>query len=159
MIVFSGLSNPGCERENNEDRIWLDPRGRAFVVADGMGGEAGGETASFLATQAIANHLREVTSNGSATLPDSDDELTPNQHHVVAAIQLANRRILEESARDKELQGMGSTVALVYVDESTATIGWVGDSRAYLFRSNILSQLTRDDSMVAELLDAGAINH
>jgi PPM family protein phosphatase len=146
MILASGLSDVGCRRSNNEDRIWMDLESSAFALADGMGGENCGEVAAELAVNTVAAYLR------GALRPD----LAADQ--IMTAIQAANRRVFETSRNGSGCMEMGCTLLVVNVTGKIATIGAVGDSRVYFYRSGTLSRVTRDDSIVAKLLDAGEIS-
>ena len=138
----------GRVRQVNQDSfLVLEDRG-LYAVADGMGGHQGGEVASQLAVEALRSTYVEGTVDALA-----------------AAIEEANLRIHEEGEADPNLQGMGTTVVAVAVvpdaqgDETTGSllVANVGDSRAYLFRDDGLTQLTEDHSMVGDLLREGRI--
>jgi protein phosphatase len=105
------------------------------IVADGMGGHVAGEVASRLAINAAASN-----------------ELEPADR--VAA---GNRAIREEVARDPGLEGMGTTMTLFSIEGTTATIGHIGDSRAYLSREEDFSQLTEDHTVAAEYVALGQL--
>jgi len=106
------------------------------IVADGMGGHVAGEVASRLAINAAAS-----------------SELDPADR--VAA---GNRAIREEVARDPGLEGMGTTMTLLAIEGTTATIGHIGDSRAYLLRDDDFSQLTEDHTVAAEYVALGQLD-
>src|SRR5262245_40289252 len=146
MILASGLSDMGCRRGNNEDRIWMDLELSAFALADGMGGENCGEVAAELAVNTVANYLQ------GALRPELAAE------RMATAIQAANRKVFETSRTGSGCMEMGCTLLAVNVTGKIATIGAVGDSRVYFYRSGALSSVTRDDSIVAKLLDAGEIS-
>jgi serine/threonine protein phosphatase PrpC len=158
MILASGLSDIGCKRSANEDRILVEPGLQLFVVADGMGGERCGSRAAELAMTALRDYFQftqTMDSNGSRTV--RADSLEDAQGKMAAAIRLANERILQESMMAEECRGMGCTVSAVTIKENVATIGSVGDSRVYLFRKGQLIQLTNDDSVVGKLVRSGKI--
>lgn len=152
----------GLERENNEDRaIFVDlgsdatyeppasallvPESGAFValVCDGMGGEAGGEIASRLAIETVIPFLRSARLAGAS------------EHQVArvlaASLQAASDRIRHEGRLNPRLSRMGTTATLAAVVGRSLVCAQIGDSRAYLFRKGMLTQLTRDQTM-AELL-------
>ncbi|HEY8704092.1 MAG TPA: Stp1/IreP family PP2C-type Ser/Thr phosphatase [Gaiellaceae bacterium] len=136
-----GGTDPGRKRRRNEDAfVCLPP---LFAIADGMGGAQAGEVASGLA----ATTLKESGADGGG------------EGRVVELIQEANRRVHERATNDATAAGMGTTmtVALVAADGRVA-MGHVGDSRAYLFRSNRLEQITDDHSLVAELVRRGELS-
>jgi PPM family protein phosphatase len=141
-LIFrsAAASDLGLRRENNEDAAYT---GRCLLaVADGIGGLPAGEVASELTIQALAE-LAE------------DEGVTPAD--LTAAVVAANRRIGELAAADPAHAGMGTTLtALLLVGDDVAAVH-VGDSRAYLLRRAALHQVTRDDTLVQELVDRGAL--
>lgn len=143
----AGCTDTGLRRRNNQDAFGecasKDGRLRAFVVADGMGGHAGGEVASRLAVEAIT----EVFVGGDGAVPD----------RLHAALEAANDRIHQTQLRDAKLTRMGTTGVAIGFGPDGAWVANVGDSRAYRLRSGRLTQLTRDHSVVAELERRGLI--
>src|SRR4051794_7884259 len=133
-------SDLGLQRQGNEDSLYV--RAPLFVVADGMGGAQAGEVASEMAASAFSNGL-----------PD-DGPPADGLKHV---IEDANRRIHELSRSQQGKAGMGTTVTAAYVGESQVTIAHVGDSRCYVVRSGELIRLTKDHSLVAELVERGKL--
>jgi protein phosphatase len=144
-LEIAGLTDSGRLREMNEDH-WAHqtlPTGELVMVADGMGGHRTGEIASSLATEALLSSLKE--------LPGLPPEALPR------AMQRSNFAVYQQSARRAESRGMGTTMTAVIVDGNAAVIGHVGDSRAYLVRDGVITQLTRDHSWVAEKVRQGLI--
>jgi protein phosphatase len=141
IVQSYGTTDPGRKRRRNEDAFVCQPP--LFGIADGMGGAQAGEVASGLAAAA----LKESDADGGG------------EHRVIELIQEANRRVHERATTDAAAAGMGTTmtVALVGADGRVA-MGHVGDSRAYLFRSNRLEQITDDHSLVAELVRRGELS-
>jgi protein phosphatase len=139
MLRTAGRTEKGPVRENNEDAIVAsDCLG---LVADGMGGHPSGEVAS----STVAGIVRAAFTRHSA------DELT-------AAIRAANWAIWDRAAAHPELEGMGTTVcALGLLKDGRLAVAHVGDSRAYLCRGGKLTQLTRDHSVTAELVERGEL--
>jgi PPM family protein phosphatase len=133
-------TDTGRQRRDNEDSAFA--RAPLFVVADGMGGAQAGEVASRIAIEAFQ---RELSSEGSS------------EERLADRAQDANRQIYEISRSEHERAGMGTTLTAVYLDESAIAVAHVGDSRAYLFRDGELSRLTRDHSLVEELLQRGKL--
>lgn len=136
-------SDTGKVRRNNEDAYAFDPDAGVAVLADGMGGLEAGEIASRIAVDTILNGLKEAKRLSDAT--------------VAAAIGEANRAVLERSIE----QGveMGTTVVTwLLTRQGQCLIGHVGDSRAYRVRAGILRRLTRDHSMVQQMIDEGLLN-
>ena len=132
-------SDLGRQRQGNEDNYFV--RSPLFVVADGMGGAQAGEVASEMAVESF-----------DAGFGDS----APAEG-LVRIIQEANRRIHDRSRSDEQAAGMGTTCTAAYVGESDVTIAHVGDSRAYLWRGGELTRLTRDHSLVGELVARGKL--
>jgi protein phosphatase len=159
MITAAGFSDIGCKRPANEDRILVDLEQGVFVVADGMGGERCGGRAAEIATSTLAECFRSPSPfnpchEGEASTPG---RFAQSRSLMAQAIQLANRRVYEESVNMPECAGMGCTLSAIAMCGNKATIGHVGDSRIYLYRNKELLQLTRDHSIVANLIAAGEI--
>lgn len=125
-----------------DDSIWA-------VVCDGMGGANGGSTASRIATETIAEQIKELY----AVKKYYDDP----EKLLDTAIAIANQRVYDMSVNVPPLQGMGTTVVAVLAREEILHIVHAGDSRAYLYENGIVRQLTKDHSMVQELVDIGEI--
>jgi serine/threonine protein phosphatase PrpC len=145
-------------RKHNEDAYLLDPEGGVFAVADGMGGYAGGDVASRIAVESLAEFFSSVASDADATWPCGlDPALSMAENRVDAAVRLANRRICAE--REGTLRDMGSTLALVSLQSHSAVVGHLGDSRVYRLREGtggpVLEQLTRDHSLYEQLREGG----
>ena len=132
-------SDLGRQRQGNEDNYFV--RAPLFVVADGMGGAQAGEVASEMAVDQFDGGLPEGAI-GEA---------------LARVIREANRRIHDRSRSDEQAAGMGTTCTAAYVGESEVTIAHVGDSRAYLWRDGELTRLTRDHSLVGELVARGKL--
>jgi serine/threonine protein phosphatase PrpC len=141
----------GLRREINQDSFLVDDSLGLYVVADGMGGHRGGEVASKLAVETLQKFIR--TSLGSA------GARKPNARQLMSlAYEDASHKIYDRSQEsDGDLHGMGTTVVAGLLMGSTLYIGNVGDSRAYLFTSNHLWQLTEDHSLINEQIRAGLI--
>jgi PPM family protein phosphatase len=139
----AAVSHVGRVRSNNQDSGYAGRR--LFLVADGMGGHAGGDVASAIATRRIA----EADLDYDNTI-DAASELE-------AALIAANRRIAETVADHAELTGMGTTVSAMLHLGDRVVISHIGDSRIYLLRSGELSQISTDHTFVQRLVDAGRI--
>ena len=147
-ILVSGSTDIGRIRRSNEDAYGVYPDLNLYVVADGMGGHVAGEVASRLAVEAIRSYFA-TTRNNPGSLPP--DQL------LIQAVQQANESIIQTSKEDPRLVGMGTTAVAVLIDQGTAYIGHVGDSRAYLLRNEEIKQLTQDHSLLNEYLQKGLI--
>ena len=133
-------SDLGRQRQGNEDNFFV--RAPLFVVADGMGGAQAGEVASELAVRQFEGGLPDGVSPGAA---------------LADLIRRANAEIHRQSADDPDLAGMGTTVTAAYLDGDNVVVAHVGDSRAYLLRDGDLIRLTRDHSLVGELVARGKL--
>ena len=138
----AALSHPGAVRENNEDFVFAGEN--LIAVADGVGGSVYGEVASELVISAIA-YLEDRVYRGEP----ADD--------VREAIGHATARLVRAIDVDRSRLGMATTLAALRLDGATVVAVNIGDSRAYLLRDGQWARLTRDDSLVQDLLDAGAI--
>ncbi|HIK08314.1 MAG TPA: Stp1/IreP family PP2C-type Ser/Thr phosphatase [Trichormus sp. M33_DOE_039] len=144
-LNFTGLSDPGLVRSNNQDHYHIDQEGRFFIVADGMGGHAGGEEASRIATKEIQQYL---VSNWDAA--NSSTQL------LEQALWQANEAILQDQQSHPERADMGTTVVVV-IFRDAPWCAHVGDSRLYRFRKLQLEQVTEDHTWVARAIKVGDI--
>jgi PPM family protein phosphatase len=138
----AGMTDRGRYRRTNEDFFVLLPEAAAFVVCDGMGGAAAGETASHLAAETAAAALANATT-GAAALRE--------------AVRLANHAVYERARRDRRLEGMGTTLVVLSLSGNTAWVVHVGDSRCYRWRNGTLERLTQDHSLVEEQIRIGRL--
>jgi len=139
MIRCYGATHTGRRRPNNEDGFALLPEHHAAVVADGMGGAQCGEVGSSITLSAVSAYLAAPAAG-----------FTPSEL-AVAAIEFANREVLAAARVRSECEGMGSTIVLAVWSLPHVVLANVGDSRAYLFRSGELRQLSYDQSFANEL--------
>jgi PPM family protein phosphatase len=154
--IASGLTDIGLQRDHNEDSYAVLSEYDLFIVADGMGGHRAGDVASRLATDSIAEFFRS-TSQEDATWPfHFDTSLSEEENRLVTGIRVANRRIFERSLRSRDCHGMGTTIvgALYSRRKNRLFVGHVGDSRAYRVRKEVISQLTRDHSLLNDYITA-----
>ena len=137
---FAGWTDTGNVRAVNQDAYYIDPEGRFFIVADGMGGHAGGQEASQIATKTIQNYLEThwKTSDSSPTL----------LNHAFLA---ANDAILQDQQDHPERGDMGTTtVAILFRDPDQPWCANIGDSRLYRMRDQVLEQVSQDQTWVAQ---------
>lgn len=139
VTSFGSRTDIGCVREQNEDSLIVQPP--LFVVADGMGGHAAGEVASEIAVKTI-----------SECAPDHADA-----EELGAAVEQANRDIINAALAGEGREGMGTTCTAAMLEANKLVIAQVGDSRAYLLHNGELTQLTRDHSLMANMIEAGQI--
>lgn len=155
-IQSAALTDCGCVRKRNEDRVSLYPSHGTFVLVDGMGGERCGGRAADHAILAVDEYLQNEQSQTPSRPFECPSGLTESPNAVVNIVRLANYRIWEAAKRLKDCQGMGATISVLQIRNDRATIGNVGDSRVYLSRDSF-QQLTRDDSVVSKLIEQGQI--
>ena len=146
QLRFVGKSDPGIVKHDNEDCCVTDAAHGVFIVADGMGGERGGDVASHMAIELIHEYLLAELEQRNET-----NEL------LTAAIRTANQSINDYAAGDKALKGMGTTVVVAVVTAASLHWAHVGDSRLYLFRAGVLTQVTEDHNLVRQLEKEGVI--
>lgn len=141
----NSLTNIGLVRKANEDNLLTDKKRGLFVVADGMGGHEAGELASGIAIKTLDNFL-------------SSEIITTNKgNSLYQAIQKANELIYHESQINSSCAGMGTTVTATLFIDDKLYVGHIGDSRVYLIRDKSIKLLTRDHSLVGELLRKGEL--
>ena len=145
----AGVSDTGLRRTQNEDTLVLDQTEGVVIVADGMGGRPGGEHASALAAEVVQAYLASPDGLG----PELGDRMAE-------AVSSANLEVWKASVADPERQGMGTTITALALnrDSERWIIGHVGDSRAYVFRDGKLRRITRDHTVVQDLVESGAIS-
>ena len=168
-VEVFGKTDLGRTRDHNEDRFLvadltrktaslqpdvrqhdIGPRGTLFVVADGMGGAAAGELASEMATDTIYAHLLKTW---------KDDEVTPQRfaYRLKEAVEVANASIHAHAKAHPEVRGMGTTATAAGVLNDHVYLTQVGDSRAYLIRGGKAYQITKDQSLMQRLVEAGEL--
>ncbi len=136
----AGLTHRGLVRERNEDAILMDPSGRLWAVADGMGGYGHGDVASDIVIDSLE-------------IMDDDDPPEALAERLTAANEIVRARAAEPG-----MGPMGATVVAAIIARARAQIAWVGDSRAYLMRSGRLRLLTRDHTVVQDLVERGELS-
>jgi serine/threonine protein phosphatase PrpC len=141
---FTGLTDPGLLRSVNQDAYFIDPEGRFFIVADGMGGHAGGQEASRIATEAIQAYLEQAWSSSNSSLA-----------LLETALLQANQAILQDQQSHPERSDMGTTVVVVIFRDDQTWCAHIGDSRLYRLRGPKIEQITEDHTWVAKALRGG----
>jgi protein phosphatase len=171
-IKYFGRTHVGLVREHNEDNflvadlahavrglehidpkathatLAVGPRGAVFAVCDGMGGAAAGEVASQMAVDTVweyFSHLKE---------PRDRDHFA---RRLVSSIEEAGNRIFSAAKMDRTRRGMGTTATVAGLIDKVLFVGQVGDSRAYILREGKLVQITKDQSLVNQLIEAGQL--
>ena len=171
-----GQTDKGRVRPNNEDHFLIaelakalqirhssldqggvqysGPQGHLFLVADGVGGSAAGERASALAVNTVENYVLD-TLNWCDTLTDDAHDRVLNKFRE--ALCLADEKLCREATKQPELHGMGTTMTMAYRFDHELFVAHVGDSRGYLLRNGLLYRLTRDHTMVEEMVRLGLL--
>jgi PPM family protein phosphatase len=161
-IQAYGNTHTGMVRDSNQDSLGIEADLGLYLVADGMGGRAGGEVASQLAVKTITEQLR------NSILPLFTQELPFRRSCLDKIINEACLKIYERSLELPQYRGMGTTTTLLWIppheyqgvkgqNQNTAIVAHVGDSRCYLFRNKFLYQVTDDHSLVNEQVKAGLL--
>ncbi|KYF75157.1 hypothetical protein BE11_01240, partial [Sorangium cellulosum] len=153
-IEAAAHSDVGRRRRHNEDSFAALPCLGLFMVADGLGGNAAGEVASRMAIEVVKScieeeDLEDTWPYGTAPARDRDEV------RLVLSVRRANREIYEASQQQDEVRGMATTFAGVLLGPGMAYIAHVGDSRVYRMRAGKLERLTRDHTLLEELLRDG----
>ncbi len=147
-----GNSDIGKVRKNNEDAFRfgrIDDDVTWAVVCDGMGGASGGQIASTMAADMVGKKIEKCYNK---SMSESSIE-----NMMLSAITTANVTVYDRAIADDFLNGMGTTIVCTVVKNGVACIAHVGDSRAYLIHNKEISLLTKDHSLVQEMLDRGQI--
>ncbi len=155
-LEMAGRCDTGVRRDHNEDAMRLEPAHGLAILADGMGGHNAGEVASGMAVdsmfEAICNDLGNI-----ADATDQDPEGLYSQETVLLrrAIEQSNRIITQAARSQQKYDGMGTTIVAALFHDDAVSIGSVGDSRLYRLRRGALDQMTRDHTLLQELVDRG----
>ena len=137
------LSHPGSVRANNEDAVHCDPETGLFIVADGIGGNEGGEIASATAVQTVVEKFASPSAVATREL-------------LREAFYEANH-MLRDVGKERNMKGMGTTLTAAKIEDDTIHLVHVGDSRAYLLNENSILQLTTDHTLANQLYIEGSI--
>lgn len=133
----------GNVRPSNQDALLVIPgKHGLYGVADGMGGHKAGDVASRMAAELLPQRLGKGR---------------PNESKLRRAVEEVNERIFDAQASDPDLNGMGTTLTVIWEDDKRVLLGHVGDSRAYLLRGGEISQISMDHSMVGDMVRKGLL--
>jgi protein phosphatase len=150
-----GVSDVGCKREVNEDSFLVDDSLALYLVADGMGGHAGGAFASRAAAAAFRDEFRRRCAD---PLPDrAEFRIDALASRLIEAVTVASVTVFERALVDPSLSGMGTTLSAMHVADGKAFVAHVGDSRVYLVRDRSLTQVSEDHSLVSDQLRVGLL--
>ena len=150
----TGITHAGRVRQTNQDAFAVEDRLRLWVVADGMGGRAGGDIASQVAVKTIVGCFQPSAENAEQTIEAASTALR-------RAIEAGDMAIRTETDAHPDLKGMGTTIVALVLSQASqekAIVAHVGDSRAYLLRAKRLTPLTEDHSLVEDYLRQGLIS-
>ena len=157
--LCAARTDVGLKREHNEDSFLVNEDLGLYVVCDGMGGHAGGETASRLAIQTIERELLSARlRKDNPFAVEAKLEQSPLAGALREAIEGACAAVFRTSRKNPELSGMGTTCISLLLRGTQALVGHVGDSRAYLVRGGEVHQLSEDHSLVNEQVRAGLLS-
>lgn len=170
IVQIYAVSDVGQTRDHNEDSFVVanlsggepfrferlveqpkDELGTLFMVADGMGGAAAGEIASATAVDVVLRHLRDGLRGKAKVSPD--DFVA----EIAKATEIANGSIFNYAVGHPDLRGMGTTATIAALLDDTLYLAQVGDSRAYLMRDGVAIQITKDQSLMQKLIEAGEL--
>jgi len=155
-LRVGAATDVGQVRKLNEDAYTVIPRQGVFVVCDGMGGAAAGEVASQMTIETIQKVLTSNDNNIPAAAANPSGYLARTER-LAEAVRESNRAIYELAQEDRKKAGMGTTFVGVWVEDNIASVAHVGDSRAYLWHSDLIEPLTEDHSLVEAQVKAGVI--
>lgn len=151
-MLITGKTDIGAVRSRNEDAFdyGILPDGTSWaIVCDGMGGVHGGKIASAAAIEMVSGKIKKCY-NPSMSVSSLENLL-------LSSITTANVDVFDRGVFDNSLKGMGTTIVAALVKNNEVCIAHVGDSRAYIIRGNSIEQITKDHSLVQEMLDKGQI--
>ncbi|MBN2898270.1 MAG: Stp1/IreP family PP2C-type Ser/Thr phosphatase [Clostridia bacterium] len=146
-MIVAAKTHKGLVRDKNEDCFFIDDIAyRLFVVADGMGGHKAGEIASREAVQIIKEELLSGKTENSV------------EETMKSAFQKANKKIYDMASDSEEMEGMGTTLTVMYVADHLLHFAHIGDSRAYFIGDQALEQITTDHTLVEQLILNGTLS-
>ena len=145
----SALTDIGKKRDMNQDRVYISMEktgsfDNLFILADGMGGHRAGDQASKLFIETLTDYISKNTDAPAVTV-------------FLSGISYANTCVYHRAQSDEGLYGMGTTCVCATISDQFLTVANIGDSRLYLIRDGKMRQVTRDHSLVEELVAAGEI--
>ena len=149
MKAFA-LTNIGVRRNTNQDYAYVSEQNvgnlpNILIVADGMGGHKAGEVASEQAVNAVLASIKQNESTDKICI-------------IEEAIREANTKVLEMATSDEKFKGMGTTLVVATLEDNVLYVANVGDSRLYLIDDNEIRQITRDHSLVQEMVSLGELD-
>jgi protein phosphatase len=159
LVTCCALTDPGCVRVENQDRVAICHEMGFFAIADGMGGPRNGAIAAELTLSTMRYYLECSSGRPDVTWPFGYNfSISLNANRLETAIRLANRHVWKRADERPDFGGMGSTIAAVLIDGGHAAVANVGDTRVYLYRSAVLGQLSTDDTWRNTVLADGLLD-
>jgi protein phosphatase len=154
-LTACGFSHAGRQREENEDAFGSFLDERLFIVADGMGGHNAGEVASVMAVDALETFFRSYHADPRQPWPHQvDSDLSLGANLLRVGVKVANDKIRAAAKQDRAKNRMGTTIVALAVGDAQITVAHAGDSRCYRLRGGDIKRLTRDHSIVEEMIAA-----
>ena len=154
--AFGFRTDEGKQRDGNEDALLLLPKYGIYAVADGVGGQNSGEVASRKAMSVIEEFLSANPLTGADNLEGKYRE-NWLKSYFQRCLQRVNTEIMKQASSDPAMNRMATTLVLMFLDMESVYIINVGDSRAYILRNGVMTQLTEDHSYVNKLINAGTL--
>ena len=145
-LSVDSLSHVGMKRDNNEDAVASIAAKGIAILADGMGGYKAGEVASAIAVATLLEQLEQAADNSPTASP---------RDVIAAAVDMANHAIFSSAQDNQKYKNMGTTLVVFWLNNGTIHYAHVGDSRLYRLRGSVIEQITRDHSLVNELIEKG----
>lgn len=149
---YYGISDIGLVRDHNEDVWAAHPQMGVFALADGMGGHSAGEVAAKEAVDYVSQLIKKWK-------PTEEPTAEQMEAFLYDALIETNQWIYQKAASDEALNGMGTTLCVLFILGKVAVLGHVGDSRIYRIRNTRLTQMTEDHSLVSEMQALGVMDH
>ena len=150
QFAFFGTSDIGLHRKYNEDSYLCNPQEKLFLIADGIGGQASGGTASNLAIKNIEEFVVRSRAEDITWPIPYRTEFTLEQNTLLAGATLANRKVRELANQDPSMKGMGTTLVGIIIKREQLAVLNIGDSRLYRIRDGEIEQITQDHTVAGE---------
>ncbi len=154
-ITIMGLTDAGMVRSKNEDAIGYDSALGLVVLADGMGGHRGGEIASSMTVDTIIDQLQQKLPEITAGGVDETSGFSLESICIQDAVVAANDLVYKTAEANPEHKGMGTTIVVLQFYNNSFSLAHIGDSRCYRLRNDKFEQITKDHSLLQELIDRG----
>jgi protein phosphatase len=159
VLESFGLTDVGQKRALNEDNLIVDDECFFYAVCDGLGGQNAGEVASGIAVEVLTTFLQRSHRDKDITWPYGfAARLSFDGNRLLTAFGLANKKVFRVADSQPDYSGMGTTVVAVIVRGATMSVGWVGDSRAYVVRAGAIRTVTADHTWVNMAVREGTLS-